>query len=57
VAYAPAQNPTIALAVYVWNGGQGSGVAAPITQRILNKYFNLGIPDDKLMPIQSSDSE
>jgi hypothetical protein len=43
--------------VYVWNGGQGSGVAAPITQRILNKYFNLGIPDDKLMPIQSSDSE
>lgn len=57
VAYAPAQNPTIALSVYVWNGGQGSGVAAPITQRILNKYFNLGIPDDKLMPIQKSESE
>ncbi len=57
VAYAPAQNPTIALSVYVWNGGQGSGVAAPITQRIFNKYFNLGIPEDKLMPIQKSTSE
>ncbi len=57
VSYAPAQNPQIAMAVYVWNGGQGSGVAAPITQRIYNRYFNLGIPEDKLAPIERSDSE
>ncbi|PJF47478.1 MAG: penicillin-binding protein 2 [Candidatus Thermofonsia Clade 3 bacterium] len=57
VSYAPAQNPQIAMAVYVWNGGQGSGVAAPITQRIYNRYFNIGVPEDKLAPIQQGDSE
>ncbi|MDW8352106.1 MAG: penicillin-binding protein 2 [Anaerolineae bacterium] len=57
VSYAPAQNPQIAMAVYVWNGGQGSGVAAPITQRIYNRYFDLGVPEDKLAPIQQGDSE
>jgi penicillin-binding protein 2 len=57
VAYAPAQNPTIALSIYVWNGGQGSGVAAPITQRILNAYFNLGIPTEKLTPVQQDVTE
>ena len=57
VSYAPAQNPQIAMAVYVWNGGQGSGVAAPITQRIYNRYFNLGVPEEKLAPVARSDSE
>lgn len=57
VAYAPAQNPEIAISVYVWHGGQGSGVAAPITQRIINGYFNLGVPEDKLAPVEKSDSE
>jgi penicillin-binding protein 2 len=57
VAYAPAQNPQIAISVYVWHGGQGSGVAAPITQRIINGYFNLGIPPERLAPIQTSDFE
>ncbi len=55
VAYAPAQNPQIALAVYVWNGGQGSGTAAPIAQRIIAKYFDLPLP--KPTPIESSTSE
>lgn len=49
VAYAPARDPKIALAVYVWNGGQGSGVAAPIAQRIIADYFN--IPLDKKAPV------
>lgn len=57
ISYAPVQNPQVAMAVYVWNGGQGSGVAAPITQRIYNAYFNVGIPADKLTPIQKSESE
>jgi penicillin-binding protein 2 len=57
VSYAPARNPQIAMAVYVWNGGQGSGVAAPITQRIYNRYFNLGVPEEKLAPVARSDSE
>ncbi len=57
IAYAPAENPQIALAVYVWNGGQGSGVAAPIAARILAKYFNLPIPDEELPKVVKSDSE
>ena len=51
VAYAPSENPTLALAVYIWNGGQGSGVAAPVAQRIINQYFNLGVPEDKLKKV------
>ncbi|HQV26479.1 MAG TPA: penicillin-binding protein 2 [Thermoflexales bacterium] len=47
VAYAPAEKPTIALSVYVWNGGQGSAVAAPIAQRIIAEYFGLPLPKDQ----------
>lgn len=51
IAYAPAQNPQIALAVYVYNGGQGSGTAAPVAARILAKYFNLPITEEELPKI------
>ena len=51
VAYAPAENPTLALAVYIWNGGQGSQVAAPVAQRIINQYFKLGVPEEKLFKV------
>lgn len=44
IAFAPAQDPRIALAVVVENGGSGSGVAAPIARRILNAYFNAQAP-------------
>ena len=55
VAYAPATDPALALAVYVWNGGQGSGVAAPIAQRIIAGYFN--IPLEKPAAIEKSTLE
>jgi penicillin-binding protein 2 len=57
VAYAPSNDPQIAISVYVWHGGQGSGVAAPITQRILNEYFNLGVPKDQLSPLLGNTTE
>jgi penicillin-binding protein 2 len=38
-AYAPRENPEIAIVVMVENGGEGSGVAAPITRDILDYYF------------------
>ena len=38
-AYAPMNNPEIAIAVIVENGGEGSGVAAPIVRDILEYYF------------------
>jgi penicillin-binding protein 2 len=40
VAYAPADNPVIAIAVVVPNSRHGSEVAAPITRRIFDHYFN-----------------
>ena len=41
VAYAPAENPTIALAILVENGGSGGSTAAPIARQVLD-YFLLG---------------
>ena len=39
VAFAPKENPKIALAVFVENGGYGSTIAAPITSLIVEKYI------------------
>ncbi|MGB7341268.1 MAG: penicillin-binding transpeptidase domain-containing protein [Phototrophicaceae bacterium] len=40
VAYAPADNPQIAVAVVVPNSREGSEVSAPLVRRILDHYFN-----------------
>lgn len=37
--YAPAENPEIVIAVFVENGGGGSGVAAPVARRVLEAHF------------------
>ena len=39
ISYAPAENPQIAVAVIVENGGHGSSVAAPIARRIMDAYL------------------
>ena len=39
ISYAPADNPRIAVAVIVENGGHGSSVAAPIARRIMDAYL------------------
>ena len=39
VAYAPAENPTIAIAVVVENGGSGSSAAAPVARKVLDAYL------------------
>lgn len=41
VAYAPYDNPTIAIAVVVEQGGYGSDSAAPIARKIMEAAFNL----------------
>ncbi|WP_205340786.1 penicillin-binding protein 2 [Denitrificimonas caeni] len=39
VAYAPAENPAIAVAVMVENGESGSGVAAPVAKQVLDGWL------------------
>jgi penicillin-binding protein 2 len=39
IAYAPADAPTIAVAVLVEHGGSGSGAAAPVVRRILDAWL------------------
>ncbi len=39
LAFAPYENPQIALVVFVFGGGEGSAVAVPIANDILNYYF------------------
>jgi penicillin-binding protein 2 len=41
VAYGPYDNPTIAVAVIVEQGGYGSDSAAPITRKIMEAAFNI----------------
>ncbi|AUC14077.1 penicillin-binding protein 2 [Tenacibaculum sp. SZ-18] len=40
IAFAPKENPKIAMAVFVENGGFGSTIAAPITSLMIEKYLN-----------------
>ncbi len=40
-AYAPYENPEIVVTVFVYNGGEGSLVAAPIARKILRGYFDI----------------
>jgi penicillin-binding protein 2 len=45
IAYAPAENPTIALAVIVENSGFGSRYAAPIARKVLDYYLLGKLPE------------
>jgi penicillin-binding protein 2 len=49
VAYAPADNPEIALAVIVENGGHGGSAAGPIARKVMD-YYLLG-----KLPIEETD--
>ncbi|HSF71177.1 MAG TPA: penicillin-binding transpeptidase domain-containing protein, partial [Methylotenera sp.] len=39
VAYAPAEDPQIALAVIVENGGHGGSAAGPIARKVMDYYL------------------
>ena len=41
VGYAPYDNPEIAVLAFVYNGDEGSRVAAPIVKKVLDAYFEL----------------
>ncbi|MEO6421936.1 MAG: penicillin-binding transpeptidase domain-containing protein, partial [Candidatus Nitrotoga sp.] len=57
MAFAPSDQPKIALAVLVENGGHGSSVAAPIARKVLD-YFLLGkIPQPLLLEDEAEGME
>jgi penicillin-binding protein 2 len=39
IAFAPVENPRIAVAVIVENGEHGSSTAAPVARDVINAYF------------------
>jgi penicillin-binding protein 2 len=45
IAYAPAENPTIALAVIVENGGHGGSAAGPIARKVMDYYLLGKVPE------------
>ena len=55
VCYAPAENPTIALAVVVEHGGGGASDAAPVANKVLRAFFN--IKDDKPKEVKNRPGE
>jgi penicillin-binding protein 2 len=47
-AFAPYEDPEIAVVVFVYNGGEGSAVALPVAQEILRGYFAQKYPPQPL---------
>jgi penicillin-binding protein 2 len=48
VAYAPYENPEIAVVAFVYNGGEGASTGGPIVSRIIRSYFQLKAVDSTL---------
>lgn len=57
IAYAPAQNPTIALAVIVENGGHGGATAAPVARAIFDYYLLGKVPGQAQTEEEPEDAE
>lgn len=47
-AFAPYEDPEIAIVVFVYNGGEGSATALPVAQEILRGYFAMKYPPQPL---------
>ena len=47
IGYAPTDNPRIAVALIVENGGSGGSVAAPIARKVMDQYL-LNLPEEKM---------
>jgi len=50
VAFAPYENPEIAVVAFVYNGSEGSTVAGPIVRRVLEAYFEIKSADGTVSP-------
>lgn len=45
VAYAPYEDPEVAVVAFVYNGGEGASVAGPIVRQFLEAYFEIKAGD------------
>lgn len=52
IAYAPAEDPTIALAVIVENGGHGGSAAGPIARKVMDYYLLGKMPANETPKIE-----
>ncbi|MCU7965611.1 MAG: penicillin-binding protein 2, partial [gamma proteobacterium symbiont of Bathyaustriella thionipta] len=57
ISFAPADNPKIAIAVVVENGGHGGSVAAPIAGKVIEAYLNQFSDEQLKMPAEKSAPE
>lgn len=48
VGFAPFENPRIAVALIVENGGSGGSVAAPIVRKVMDQYL-LNLPEEEMV--------
>ena len=46
MGYGPYEDPEIAVVAFVYNGGEGASVAAPIVRKIMEAYFELKAIDE-----------
>lgn len=53
IAYAPADDPQVAISVVLENRGHGGSVAAPIARRVLAAYFD--VPDSMMAQLRDTD--
>ena len=57
VAYAPAENPRIALAVLVENGGHGGATAAPVARLVMDYHLLGKLPEEAAAKTIPEDEE
>lgn len=53
IGFAPYENPRIAVALIVENGGSGGSVAAPIVRKVMDQYL-LNLPEEKVSATEHS---
>jgi penicillin-binding protein 2 len=49
VAYAPYENPEVAVIAFAYNGGEGAPVAGPMVRKVLEAYFEIKSIDSALV--------
>ncbi len=57
IAYAPADDPKIAMAILVENGGHGGSVAGPIARLVLDYYLLGKLPPPPVPPAEGAEEE